>query len=240
MLRITDSYSPITAYQAKAIKDAGYAGSARYLGARTLQLPNGMFPSEAKRLHDAGLKIVSIWETNPTQASYFTVEQARLDALHALEEAAWMGQPPGSAIYFTVDYDAQEADMDAIIAYFSMIRSMVSGRYLVGAYGGIRTLESLKGSRGAPNLYWQTLAWSGGQRFDGAALYQGLMDQSIDGLGIDVNDVLVENPGWWPIEAIAAKPVPVPEPVKREPTEWDHGYAEGIEAAIKQLEAMKR
>lgn len=242
MIRITDSYSPISMPVARTIKHAGYSGCARYLGAKTLRLPNGMTREEVSALRVQGLEIVSIWETTPTYASYFTPSQARQDAQYALKEADWLHQRAGSTIYFTVDYDAQEADFSAIIDYFSILRSVLGARYKLGAYGGIRTLRALQGSSGAPDAYWQTIAWSGGERFNGVSLYQAEVSQRVNGFAVDINEVLVADPGWWNgVVTMKATTKVEPKPAESpEVTAYDRGYTAGIAAAIKQLEEMHK
>ena len=195
-MKAVDSFSPVTQSIADALSNAGYAASARYLGKHTIGLSNGLTPAEIHTLHRAGLKIISIWETNPTRASYFTREQGLSDARNAVKEARWLGQPKWTTIYFTVDFDAQEADMPAILAYFEGVQHNLGG-YRMGAYGGIRTLQALFDSHVRPAYLWQTIAWSGGQVFDRADLYQNEVNQLIDGFGVDVNEVKVTNPGWW-------------------------------------------
>jgi hypothetical protein len=119
-----------------------------------------------------------------------------IDARNAVKEAKWLGQPKWTPIYFTVDFDAQEEDMPRIIEYFQGVQQNLGG-YKMGAYGGIHTLQALLNSQARPTYWWQTIAWSGGQQFDRADLYQAQVNQSIDGFGVDVNEVKVKNPGWW-------------------------------------------
>ena len=195
-MKAVDSFSPVSLNVAKSLKAAGYAASARYLGKHTIGLANGLSQMEAKAIRTAGLKIISIWETNPTQASYFTHAQGLEDARNAVKEAHFIGQPHWTAIYFTVDFDAQEADMPRIIDYFEGVQHNLGG-YKMGAYGGIHTLEALLNSHVRPAYWWQTIAWSGGKEFARADLYQNQVNQTIDGFGVDINDVKVNNPGWW-------------------------------------------
>jgi hypothetical protein len=195
-VKAVDSFSPVSASIAKALKDAGYVASARYLGKHTIGLENGLSLMEANAIRAAGLHLISIWETKPTRASYFTREQGLEDARNAVKEAHWLGQPHWTAIYFTVDFDAQEEDMPRIIEYFQGVQHNLGG-YKLGVYGGIRTLQAVLNSSVRPAYWWQTIAWSGGQQFVRADLYQAQVNQLIEGFGVDINEIKVENPGWW-------------------------------------------
>ncbi len=197
-----DCYSPLTPHNVKSIKAAGHVGVCRYLGAKTHGWSKGLTPAEVADLKAAGLKIVSVWEGESTSVDYFTTAQGRHDALDAMAEAEWLGQPAGSAIYFAVDFDAQPADYHAIFQYFIAARKAIGSRYKLGVYGGFYTLQALYHSAAHPDRFWQTLAWSGEQIAMFACLYQGTVNQMIDGVGIDVDSV-ISDPGWWPAQEMS-------------------------------------
>ena len=59
-----------------------------------------------------------------------------------------LNQPAGSAIYFAVDYNANNNDMVNIKAYFSAINSVFNDadvKYKVGVYGNGLTCSTIKG-----------------------------------------------------------------------------------------------
>lgn len=93
----------------------------------------------AKAISAAGLFIWSIWENGePTSAHYFGAARGQADAILAMLKAKLAGQPAGTPIYFTVDYDPSEGDLPAIKAYFAAIRAAFAARgnpYKVGVYG---------------------------------------------------------------------------------------------------------
>src|SRR5437016_3207935 len=87
--------------------------------------------SEAKALSAAGIKLVAIWETNPTSADYFSHDKGLSDGAEACRQAKMLGQPAGSAIYFAVDYDAADSEIRAQITdYF---RGVEDGIQAIGA-----------------------------------------------------------------------------------------------------------
>jgi hypothetical protein len=98
---------------------------------------------EARALSAAGLQLGVVWETAGTHPAYFTRAQGLADAAAAFRYAREViGQPPGSAIYFAVDYNATQADLDGPVSnYFTGVRAglFAAGEgqipYEVGVYG---------------------------------------------------------------------------------------------------------
>lgn len=186
MTKAIDSATSITSATAQALKDAGIRIVARYL--------TGAFAMTTDEVHatmSAGLKIISIYETNPTNVDYFTQAQGISDAQAAVQAATGLGQPIGTPIYFTVDYDAQVSDLGAISDYFAGIRSAI-GQYKVGLYGSYRVVTSTIDT----DYRWQTLAWSGGQVASNIHLYQSQNDVQVGGIGVDTDEIYQE-PGCW-------------------------------------------
>ncbi|MCL6516937.1 glycoside hydrolase domain-containing protein [Alicyclobacillus sp.] len=191
--RAVDTTVSLSSAQAQALKQSGVAAVGRYLGRKTHGWSKAITPAEARTITDAGLRIFSIWESNPTYAGYFTREQGVSDAQQAVEEARWLGQPGGSAIYFTVDYDVQPGDLSAVSAYLDGVREGLNGQYRLGVYGGIRVINAV-----TADYYWQTLAWSGGQLSARADLYQIQVDTTLAGIDVDIDNIYQE-PGWWTV-----------------------------------------
>ncbi len=92
-----------------------------------------------------GLQIVSLYERSPTSTAYFTTANADADASGAIAAAIEAGQPCGSAIYFTIDYDpgTNSTALSAIDSYFREIRTYFNAYfsahpgvdYEIGVYG---------------------------------------------------------------------------------------------------------
>lgn len=117
--------------------------------------------AESLAIRKAGLKLFSIWQTDAAGHTYFTEEQGGKDAQNAVRLAAEAGQPPGSPIFFRVDYDALPADHAAVISYFSSVRRMIRD-YAVGVSGSYDIIELLA-SAGQADFFYQTSAWSSGK-----------------------------------------------------------------------------
>jgi len=91
--------------------------------------------TEAEALCAAGLQLGAVYEDGRTDVSYFTEARGRQDMASAIRFATDLGQPPGSAIYFTVDYDAPSVDTSGpVLAYFKAIGDSPSP-YTIGVYG---------------------------------------------------------------------------------------------------------
>jgi len=125
---------------AQALKRQGYDFALRYYShnaSKNLSL------GEARALVAAGLRIGVVWETSGTHAGFFNRSQGLADGAAAfLMAKEVIGQPFGSAIYFAVDYDPTQAEIDGVISnYFTGLRAALyvaaEGRpsYRVGVYG---------------------------------------------------------------------------------------------------------
>ncbi|MBE3589264.1 MAG: DUF1906 domain-containing protein [Firmicutes bacterium] len=149
---------------------------------------------EARAITAAGLKIVSVWETDPTRPDYFSFARGRQDGLLALAAARRAGQPAGSAICFAVDYEPRPADLDRIAAYFRGVRA-AGGPYRVGAYGSHAVIARVH-AEGLAEFLWQTAAWSGARVHEAAHLFQYRNGVNWCGFTNDADHALRE-PGWW-------------------------------------------
>ncbi len=129
-------------------------------------------PDEARRLSALGVKIVTVWEWHSSTPSYFTYANGYNDALSAHRQAKIVGQPPGSAIYFAVDFNARGNAMLAVDQYFRGVASglAVAGRgrseYRVGVYGSGSVCAAVRGA-GLAQYAWL----SGSTAWDGSAGY---------------------------------------------------------------------
>jgi hypothetical protein len=181
------SPSQITSLVNNGVKTVG-----RYLSRSTWK---GLNVGEVANLKASGIQIFSIYESNPTTAGYFTADKGKSDALDAINLAKSLGQPEGTAIYFTVDYDAKSADFPAILAYFKNVKANLNG-YKVGAYGSYTVLNYLHDNNAAD--YWfQTVAWSNGQHCSFLNIYQFQCDKTLGGVSVDYNNIEKADIGAW-------------------------------------------
>src|SRR5260370_33116140 len=87
---------------------AGYAAVGVYL--RSDRCTAGMIAE----LHTAGLQVWSVYEKGyPTSDVYFSAPKGTSDGTAAATFAKSMGQPKGTQIYATVDYDPDDSDPTA-------------------------------------------------------------------------------------------------------------------------------
>lgn len=156
---------------AVALKAQNYDFALRYYSnnaAKNLSL------GEARALSGAGLKIGVVWETSGTHAAFFTRAQGLADGAQAFRMASEaIGQPFGSAIYFAVDYDPTQADIDGGIAnYFTGVRAALyvanvgQPSYRVGVYGSGLCCGALV-ERGMAELSWlsQSSGFAGSRQY---------------------------------------------------------------------------
>jgi LysM repeat protein len=186
-----DCASTITQQIAATLKQNNIAFVGRYLhtGWKGLTLP------EAKTIQDAGLNIISVFETNPTYTGYFSHDQGVTDANTAYQFAQSLNQPEGTAIYFTVDFDAQVKDFAAILNYFQGLKDTLTS-YKIGCYGSYNVVQLIQ-SKKLVDYFWQTYAWSSGQHAKGLHLFQYKNDISQYGLNLDLDQIENADCGSW-------------------------------------------
>lgn len=192
----------MTAETAQALADSGFRFAARYL-VPVRYAWKRLTPAEAAAISSAGLQIISVYETaanRPAGGASF----GRTDGEAALREAQTVGQPPGTAIYFAVDYDAKPDDYDEIEAYLRAAASQITG-YEAGVYGSYAVIEEMA-RRSACRHFWQTYAWSRGRKSDKANVYQYRNNVREAGITVDLNESYGHE-GWWNTLAAEANPI---------------------------------
>lgn len=156
---------------ALALKAQGYDFALRYYSnnaSKNLSL------GEARALSGAGLQIGVVWETSGTHAGFFSRAQGLADGAQAFRMAKEaIGQPFGSAIYFAVDYDPTQADLDGAISnYFTGVHAALyvanegEPSYRIGVYGSGLCCAALV-ERGQAGLSWlsQSTAFAGSRQY---------------------------------------------------------------------------
>jgi Domain of unknown function (DUF1906) len=156
---------------APALRAQGYNFAVRYYSnnaSKNLSL------GEARALSSAGLKIGVVWETSGTHAGFFSRAQGLADGAQAWRMAREViGQPFGTAIYFAVDYDPTQADIDGVIGnYFTGVHAAfyVAGEgepsYRIGVYGSGLCCGTLV-ERGQASLSWlsHSTAFAGSRQY---------------------------------------------------------------------------
>ncbi len=179
-----------------AMTSAGYKFVVRYL---SYSPEKNLTAAEAQALTTAGIAVVCNWETavdGPRQG----FGQGAADATEAQRQAAACGMPADRPIYFSVDWDVQAADMDAVDAYFDGVASVI-GVARTGCYSSYDALGWLLAS-GRIRWAWQSCstAYSGGRNsspYPGIQLWQNRTPFTFDGAEVDGDQALTADFGQW-------------------------------------------
>lgn len=151
---------------------------------------------EAEALSRAGIWIVSIWELGlPTQARYFNRASGEAAGQHSAGLAQDAGQPAGTAIYYTVDYDADPADLMQIEEYFHGIRE-ARHDYVIGVYGSGLVCQHIRAA-GLAEKSWLAapLGWRGSQYSDWD-IRQIAVERPLCGVMVDLDESRGDGGGW--------------------------------------------
>lgn len=202
-----DCATQLTVESATELKNEGISLVGRYLGHSW----KGLSANEVAAIEGSGIKIFSIYETSPTKESYFSYDQGKEDAAGAIKFANEIGQPSESAIYFTVDFDAQAADMAKILDYFNGVNDGLNGSFKVGSYGEFDVIEQIH-AHGLAQYYFQTYAWSKGEKSKFTSIYQYKNGQQIAGIGVDLDEIDQTDVGAWGADQ---QPKEDPKPVQQ-------------------------
>ena len=182
---------------------------------KRLELP------EAEALAASGLQTAVVFQQRQNQASDFSELKGFAAGREAFRHAQHsIGQPAGSGIYFSVDFDASNSEINNnVIPYFQGVRrafeqeSGGNSEYRVGVYGS-GLVSSRLTDRGLIELVW--LAMSRGFRGTRDALEAGEFnlaqlppERTLCGLGVDFNDPNPARPdfGAFTIDVDAVVPV---------------------------------
>ena len=132
------------------------------------------------------------------------------DANTALQLHGAAGGPVNAPIFFSVDEPIDQATWKNVASQWFRGLNSVLGVERTGIYGGVRELgwaiaDGVVGHSTSPGFRWawQTKAWSNGLREPAAVLFQREVVTAtdpgavIDGIHVDVDDVLAPDFGQW-------------------------------------------
>ena len=144
-----DTATKLTSAQIQTIKNAGY----KYVGRYITNTPGGTLDkcltrSEMENIINAGLKIIYIFQESNNRPAVFSKSKGMLQASRAIHAMDSLGAPKNSIIYFAVDCDPIDNEIDTyIIPYFKGIMDEFSAEetnYSIGVYGTRNVCHSLK------------------------------------------------------------------------------------------------
>jgi peptidoglycan hydrolase-like protein with peptidoglycan-binding domain len=153
---------------ANAIRDSRIQFVARYYRDPASHWP-ALTAAEARQLSAAGLALVAIFESHSANPAYFSYARGYWDAVTAAHEAAAVGQPAGSAIYFGVDFNARDEALERVKQYFTGVEAAMAAAgpngkpaYKIGVYGSGVVCGAIKDA-GLAQYAWLTnsTAWDG-------------------------------------------------------------------------------
>ncbi len=163
-----DCITEITAERGAALYAAGYRIVGRYLDEH---LPPGdpsylgkaLKPGEPQRIIDAGLRLYPLFQYNGTQLANFTYEKGLDQGRKAHGKAVEHGIGAGTCIYFAVDYDALDIDIDSnVLPYFRGVKdglAELGGRYEFGVYGSRNVCIRVSHEGGARWSFVSGMSW---------------------------------------------------------------------------------
>lgn len=189
-----DTAVPLTAEQCTSIRKGGYLWVGRYL-VPPAGYRKALTAAEAKRITEAGLRILTVWETTANRARS-GMQGGEYDGERSLQCARNIGMPEGGCIYFAVDYDAPSSDYAQIEEYLRAAKRWISP-YRIGVYGGYKVIDYMA-SHNVCDCYWQCMAWSYGKKHPARHVYQAKCEVKFLGIDTDTNECdNMDKAGIW-------------------------------------------
>ena len=184
----------LTQAQLVAAKAAGYTFIMHYYG--------GSAGKDLTRTSAIATSALGMWcgAVYEVSGNTFSGDQGVIDAQRALEFAAQVGQPKGSAIYFAVDTGIN-ATPD-VLAYFGSVAGLLRpAGYKVGAYGPGAVLKATVVA-GTVDYDWLggAMGWPGSREYAGAAMEQRL-PHDVPGVTQVDDDIALRECGLFQVTA---------------------------------------
>ncbi len=154
-----DRLVPFSVDECDFLRARGFTFAARYL--------KNLSGGEVASLLSRRLGIVPISEEGG--AGPWTYLSGKTQAATDRARALAFGCPLGSPIIFAIDTDA---DPQTLVDYFNGVFDGLDGAYLGGVYGSYRVVKFARENFPALGCFWQTYAWSAGQVYAPADIYQ--------------------------------------------------------------------
>lgn len=163
----SDTRFEITASRARWLYDNDYRLVGRYLyDPPGSTLDKEIKPGELQTIFDADLRVFPIYQDNARRLSDFTYTQGYQHALNAHALASQYGFNRGTTIYFAVDYDAQQGEIDGypegIVPYFNGVVAGLANqgkKYFHGVYGSRNVCINVTAKTGARFSFVSGMSW---------------------------------------------------------------------------------
>ncbi|MBM2622797.1 DUF1906 domain-containing protein [Actinoplanes sp. LDG1-06] len=164
----SDCITEITAARAQALKAAGYRIVGRYLDEHLpptdpYYLGKALKPGEPQTILANGLRFFPLFQYNGTQLGNFTYQKGYEQGQIAHQKSIGYGIPAGVCIYFAVDYDALDVEIDSNVKpYFEGVRDGLrdlGSRYKFGVYGSRNVCTRVSRETGATWSLVSGMSW---------------------------------------------------------------------------------
>lgn len=136
-----DTSTQLTDQDVLNMRTYGFSIAGRYLtgtvGTGSEERDKNLTPEEIQRITNGGISIFPIYEKGGYELKYFNGSQGYKDGFLAVAAARELGFPSGATIYFAVDVDVLDGDIEGTIAPYiiGLINSMADTEYSPGIYG---------------------------------------------------------------------------------------------------------
>ncbi len=179
------------ASHAASLKQHGIDFVFRYYSRTTHQPEKRLTLPEAEAISAAGLELAVVYEDGPTSLDYFSNSRGHLDGVNAHHYAQALHQPPSSAVYFAIDYDATFQHISgAIYDYFRGVDQGMrdagggSSSYTIGVYGSGAACRWLKAHYSFVKYTWlaESTGWLGSSNYTDWDVKQIIATGSLGGL----------------------------------------------------------
>ncbi|WP_262285483.1 glycoside hydrolase domain-containing protein [Micromonospora sp. MA102] len=163
-----DCITEITPDRGRQLRSAGYQIVGRYLDEHLppddpYYLGKALKPGEPQTILDAGLRFFPIFQYNGTQLGNFTYSKGYDQGRAAHHKAVEHRIPPDTCIYFAVDYDAMDTEIDSNIKpYFQGVGDALAefgNRYSFGVYGSRNVCSRVSREVGARWSLVSGMSW---------------------------------------------------------------------------------
>lgn len=152
-----DTITTITPTKAKILTGLGYETVGRYLTNVPGGLNKKIQPGELNDIFSAGLTAFPIYQESGTGTSDFTYGKGSEHAEKAYDASISYGFPEKTTIYFAVDFDPTDEEINSsIIPYFRGIQNFLlrnGSRFKVGVYGTRNVCAKLQNSAITENSF---------------------------------------------------------------------------------------
>lgn len=162
----SDQAAPLSFARAQALSNAGFQIVGRYLDEHLdpsdeHYLGKALTSAELSDIIRGGLRVYPIFQWNGTTKANFDFDRGFEQGSVAETRAREFGFGRGTCIYFAVDFDATQADMDVVLDYFRGVRAALgrTNRYTYGVYGSRNVCINVTSRVGATWSFVSGLSW---------------------------------------------------------------------------------